>query len=121
MCVSVFFGAGLPHGVLMRSWLIVFLVAACGLAAAHTAEAAGRGRGKARQAIEADSTGKPAEYRSQHFLLRTDLPSKEAKELLTRLETMLSLISSYWRRTPSGVIECYVVKDLSAWPSGTLD
>jgi hypothetical protein len=64
--------------------------------------------------------GKPADYTSPHFLLHTDLSSAEAKELLTRLETMLGLISQYWGKPPSGVIECYVVKELGNWPEGSI-
>jgi hypothetical protein len=33
---------------------------------------------------------------------------------------MLGLISKYWGHPPVGTIECYVVKDLTAWPQGTL-
>ena len=33
---------------------------------------------------------------------------------------MLSLVSDYWGRPPSGVIECYVVKDLNKWPAAVL-
>ncbi len=62
----------------------------------------------------------PADYRSTHFLLHTDLPSKDAQALLKRLETMLDLISRYWARQPVGIIECYVVRDLAKWPAGTL-
>lgn len=63
---------------------------------------------------------KPADFKSTHFLVHTDLPSKEAHELLSRLETMLGLISKYWGFPPVGIIECYVVKDLHVWPAGSL-
>src|SRR5262245_29165916 len=63
----------------------------------------------------------PADYRSAHFLVHTDLPVKDAKELLDRLETMLALISRYWGRPSVGTIECYVVKDLANWPQGSLE
>jgi hypothetical protein len=56
------------------------------------------------------------DFRSLHFLVHTDLAPKDAQELLKRLETMLRLISAYWGRPPSGVIEFWVVKDLRAWP-----
>jgi len=62
----------------------------------------------------------PAEFRSQNFYVHTDLSKEEADELLERLETMLAIISSYWARPNSGVIECYVVKDLDNWPQGAL-
>jgi hypothetical protein len=65
--------------------------------------------------------GGPADYTSRHFLLHTDLPPKEAQELLKRLETMLGLISKYWGRAPVGIIECYVVKDLNKWSEQVLE
>jgi hypothetical protein len=34
---------------------------------------------------------------------------------------MLRLISAYWGEPLTGTIECYVVKDLSAWPAGTIE
>lgn len=66
-------------------------------------------------------TAKVADYRSQHFFIHTDLAPKEAKELLTRLETMLGLISRYWQRPPVGIIECYVVADLQNWNGIDID
>ncbi|HVX15161.1 MAG TPA: hypothetical protein VHC22_28470 [Pirellulales bacterium] len=62
----------------------------------------------------------PADYRSEHFLVHSDLSAEEAKDLLDRLETMLSLISQYWARPCAGIIECYVVNDLSNWPDGQI-
>jgi hypothetical protein len=62
----------------------------------------------------------PADFRSQNFLMHTDLAAADAKQLLERLETMLGLISAYWARDPVGVIECYVVKDLANWPAGSI-
>ncbi len=64
---------------------------------------------------------KPADFKSTHFLIHTDLTAKEAHELLGRLELMLGLISKYWGHPPVGTIECYVVKDLHVWPAGSLD
>jgi len=61
-----------------------------------------------------------ADFSSLHFLLHTDLDAKESAELLKRLETMLSLISTYWGRPQAGVVELYVVKDLEKWPAGSL-
>lgn len=65
----------------------------------------------------APTVAQPADFRSEHFLLHTDLPTADAQQLLDRLETMLGLISSYWGRPLAGIIECYVVKDLQNWPS----
>jgi hypothetical protein len=61
-----------------------------------------------------------ADYSSPHFLMHTDLADEEAEELLDRLETMLDLISKYWTRPPSGIIEMFVVKNLSRWPNGSI-
>lgn len=61
-----------------------------------------------------------ADYRSQHFMVHTDLSAAEAKDLLERLETMLGIISTYWGRPLGQVIELYVIKDLKNWPEGTL-
>jgi hypothetical protein len=61
-----------------------------------------------------------ADFGTSHFLLHTDLSDEEAEELLDRLETMLELISKYWGRNCSGVIEMFVVKDLSKWPDGAI-
>lgn len=65
-------------------------------------------------------TLQPADYRSKNFLVHTDLPKKEAEDLLKRLETMLNLISRYWGRRNPRVIECFVVKDLKNWPPAAL-
>ncbi|MBI3861260.1 MAG: hypothetical protein HY290_05135 [Planctomycetia bacterium] len=61
-----------------------------------------------------------ADFGTAHFLLHTDLSDDAAEELLDRLETMLELISKYWGRASSGVIEMFVVKDLSKWPAGSI-
>ncbi|WP_296453700.1 hypothetical protein [Rubinisphaera sp.] len=55
------------------------------------------------------------ESRSKNFVMRSDLSDEESQELLKRLETMLDLISRYWGKKNAGIIEMYVVKDLSIW------
>ena len=72
----------------------------------------------ARAAAE---TRKPADFKSTHFLIHTDLPSKDAHELLRRLEVMLGLVAKYWGQPLNGTIEAYVVKDLANWPADSLD
>ncbi|HBL44625.1 MAG TPA: hypothetical protein DDZ90_14655 [Planctomycetaceae bacterium] len=62
----------------------------------------------------------PADYRSKNFLIHTDLPAEEARDLLERLEKMLVIISTYWASPNRSIIECYVVKDLANWPAGSL-
>lgn len=58
----------------------------------------------------------PRELRSAHFLLHTDISDRQGKILLDKLETMLRFVSSYYGHRPDGLIECYVVEDLSRWP-----
>ncbi len=67
-----------------------------------------------------DRSRGPQDYQSSNFILHTDLESQEADDLLKRLEKMLSLVSKYWGRRNNKKIECYVVKDLSNWPDGSL-
>lgn len=62
-----------------------------------------------------------ADFKSQHFLIHTDLSAKDAHALLNRLEQMLSLIAKYWGQASQGVIECYVVDDLAAWPDDAIE
>ena len=69
----------------------------------------------------AKSPVEPADYRSTHFLIHTDLPAVEARDLLERMETMLTLVSKYFGEAPRGTIECYVVRDLNVWPEGSLE
>jgi hypothetical protein len=56
------------------------------------------------------------DFSSPHFLLHTDLTAREAKELLRQLEDEQKLLAAYWGRPPSGVLECYIAKNFSAWP-----
>lgn len=63
-----------------------------------------------------DATG-VADYRSKSFLIRTDLSPDEAKDLLKRLETMISLVEKYFERKLASPIGMIVVNDLQAWPS----
>ncbi len=58
--------------------------------------------------------------RSAHFLVHTDLPQDETSQLLERMEEVLEQAGDYWRRLPTGLIECYVVEDLKNWPDGVI-
>jgi len=62
----------------------------------------------------------PADYRSTHVLLHTDLPPDDARTLLARFETILGLIAKYWGQPLAGEIECFVVDQLDAWPADAL-
>lgn len=106
--------SGLSHSCRSRGLLILLLAAVIGWSSLATSASGQRRKRKSR--------ARPAvrDYRSPHFLVHTDLDAKEAKQLLTRLETMLRLISGYWGKPCRSIIECYVVKDLSKWPPGSL-
>ncbi len=77
-------------------------------------------RSASKKAASAEQP-RPRDFRSPNFLLHTDLPKDEAEDLLKRLETMLGLISKYWGKPNRQPIECFVVRDLSLWPPGSLD
>ena len=53
--------------------------------------------------------------RSAHFALHTDISDRQAKILLSKLETMYELVSGYYRARPRRTIECFVVRDLPNW------
>ena len=57
-----------------------------------------------------DAPGQPRKESSDHFTLYTDISDRSAKVLLTKLETMYSLISKYYGRRPRQSIECYVIR-----------
>jgi hypothetical protein len=102
----------------MRRWLAAIVCGCAVLLVVGNAVAQGTRGEKGEEADTADS--KPADFTSPNFLLHTDLPAAEAKDLLERLETMLKLISAYWGRPSRGIIECYVVRDLDKWPLGSI-
>ncbi|HEY2251781.1 MAG TPA: hypothetical protein VGH74_11995, partial [Planctomycetaceae bacterium] len=77
-------------------------------------------RNRKRKDKDKNSIAGVGNFASNYFLVHTDLPDEKAEELLDRLETMLGLISKYWNRPPSGVIEMFVVHDLKAWPPGSI-
>lgn len=70
-------------------------------------------------AAVAQPTG-PQLYSSRNFQVMTDLPAAEAKELLTRLETMLKLVAGYFGSPLRKPIHMYVVKDLNSWPQSEI-
>lgn len=124
------------RGALPIGLAVAFFVAGAGLcphahgqtkaksSAKTKADDAGIGKSvtssKAKKEQIKGGTG-PADFTSKNFLIHTDLPPAEAQDLLKKLEIMLALIAEYWGRPPSGIIECYVVKDLSKWQGVPLD
>ncbi|MCP4783617.1 MAG: hypothetical protein GY903_15740 [Fuerstiella sp.] len=67
-----------------------------------------------------DDARRPENYRSQNFLIHTDLARDDAEALLQKMETMLKIISRYWGAPNRKTIECYVVDNLNYWPAGSL-
>ena len=63
-----------------------------------------------------DEPQPPRVVRSKHFLFTTDISDRQAKILLDKLETMITLMTAYFGRAPSGMIEGFVARDLSKWP-----
>ncbi len=63
-----------------------------------------------------DAPRPPRDVRSQHFLLHTDISDRQGQILLDKLETMIDLVAQYYGRPLRGMIECYVVRDISNWP-----
>lgn len=60
-------------------------------------------------------------FRSEHFVLTTDVGQESADEQLGRLEQTLTHVAEYWDKPPRGTIECFLVNDLAAWPTDALD
>lgn len=100
--------------------LLALTVGGCVLAVTGTAVAQSSATSKAKKTDTAPPVG-PRDYRSANFLVHTDLPEDEAKDLLKRLESMLALISKYWGRPNKQTIEMFVVRDLNLWPPDALE
>lgn len=102
-------------------WGMLALTVAGGvLVVTSTAVAQSSGKSKAKKSDAAPPVG-PRDYRSANFLVHTDLPEDEAKDLLKRLESMLALISKYWGRPNKQTIEMFVVRELDLWPPDALE
>lgn len=67
-----------------------------------------------------DAPAPPRDLRSARFLLHTDISDRNAKILLDTLEMMTAQVANYFGRPPAGIMECYVVRDLSQWPPGMI-
>ncbi len=62
----------------------------------------------------------PREFRSKNFVMRTDLPERDAQQLLDKMETMLRIVSGYWGAPSRKTIECCVVSNADTWPAELL-
>jgi hypothetical protein len=72
------------------------------------------------RALSDEPKKEPRLVRSAHFAFLTDVSDREAKIILDKLERMAGLLEKYFGRGPAGVIEGFVVRDLAAFPPGTL-
>jgi len=86
-----------------------------------TKDAKDKGKPKSPRGKDTPAIPGVNEYSSKNFALRTDLPPDEARELLTRLETMLVLVSRYFGKPNTQIIEMNVVKQQTNWPPGSID
>lgn len=103
-----------------KSLISAGLICVLCLESGPVTELYGQGNRRARNRNASRPSNLPADYRSKNFLVHTDLSPVEAKDLLERLEKMLTIISTYWGIPNRKVIECYVVKDIANWPPGSL-
>ena len=67
-----------------------------------------------------DEPQKPRLIRSQHYAFITDVSERQARIILDKLEMMAMLLSKYFSQVPSGIVEGFIVRDLSQWPDGLL-
>jgi hypothetical protein len=72
------------------------------------------------RALSDEPKQEPRLVRSAHFAFLTDVSDREAKIILDKLERMAGLLERYFGRGPAGPIEGFVVRDLAAFPPGTL-
>jgi len=86
---------------------------------AQTKTSETKSKSKPKRGKDADEPG-VAEYRSKNFAIMTDLAPDDAKDLLKRLETMLSLVEKYYEKKLRSPIGMYVVKDLTTWPQNVI-
>ena len=62
----------------------------------------------------------PRVVRSPHFAFLTDISDREWAVIRDKLERMVGLLERFFGRKSSGVVEGFIVRDLSVWPRGLL-
>ena len=72
------------------------------------------------RALSDEPKKEPRLVRSAHFAFLTDVSDREAKIILDKLERMAGQLERYFGRGPAGPIEGFIVRDLAAFPPGTL-
>jgi len=63
----------------------------------------------------------PRLVRSPHFAFVSDISDREWAVIRDKLERMVELLERFFGRKSSGVIEGFIVRDLSGWPAGLLE
>lgn len=68
-----------------------------------------------------DEPQPPRMIRSQHFAFLTDVSDREGQIILDKLETMVQLLTDYFRLGPRQPVEGFIVRDLEKWPAGAIN
>lgn len=110
----------------MLRWLLTFGVIACEACFAKGVFAqTGKNAVKRKPIANASSGSRKLpesinEYSSKNFLIHTDLPPNDANALIERLEKMLALVSGYFGKPNSQIIEMNIVHSKDHWPPGSI-
>jgi hypothetical protein len=63
----------------------------------------------------------PRLVRSPHFAFMTDVSDREWAVIRDKLERMVGILERFFGRKSSGVVQGFIVRDLSGWPKGLLE
>ena len=58
---------------------------------------------------------RPRYFRSQHLLLRTDLPQPQAEKLIASLERICEMLGRHFGQSPKRPLRCMIVQDPKLW------
>lgn len=72
------------------------------------------------RALSDTPPAEPRLVRSPHFAFVSDISDREWAVIRDKLERMVELLERFFGRKSSGVIEGFIVRDLSGWPAGVL-
>ena len=64
---------------------------------------------------KSNQPGEPREFRSQHYLMVSDISDRQAAVLLDKLEYMFLQVSDYYGRQPGDLLQLFVVDDVNKW------
>lgn len=57
----------------------------------------------------------PREFRSQHYLMTSDISERQAAVLLDKLEYMFEQVSDYYGKQPRDPLQLFVLDDITKW------